>query len=214
MDSRKLQDRLCLGLGQSARHIGRIADVFRPGGPSDPLKKQNRFLRLHAAFVPAKGGTSTADTYGQPLWHGIFDAIYTRVGDYLLLGDQAYFIASQAPLLPVLCVAANRIISIARPALQTATGMNSYGGFAVNSTISLMNLWPASVLNADRAGTMDIGLPIDQTAPYLSILSPAPADIALLPGDRISDDTGRDAVISSAERTSLGWRIAAKTVTT
>jgi hypothetical protein len=213
MDSRRLQDRLYFGLGQSARHIGQIADAFRPDGPFDPLKKQNRFLRLHAAFVPAKGGINTADTYGQPLWHGIFDASYIRAGDYLVLGDQTYFIASQAPLLPVLCVAANRTISIARPTLQTSTGSNTYGGFTANGAAPLMDLWPASVLSGNRAGSMDIGLPTDQAAPYQSILVPAPADVMLMPDDRISDDIGRSAVVLNAELTSLGWQIAAKTVT-
>src|SRR4051812_24301641 len=125
MDSRKLQDRLSFGLGRSARHIGRTADAFRPDGPSDPLKRENRFLRLPAAFVPANGGLNTAATYGQPLWHGIFDSSYTRVGDYLVLEAETYFIASQAPLLPVLCVMANRTISITRPTLQTSTGVNT-----------------------------------------------------------------------------------------
>jgi hypothetical protein len=214
MDSRRLQDRLYFGLGQSARHVGRTADAFRPDGLFDPLKKQNRFLRLPAAFVPAKGGVNAADTYGQPLWHGIFDASYTRVGDYLVLEAETYFIASQAPLLPVLCIMANRTISIARPMLQTSTGENTYGGFTINSTMPLMDLWPASVLTGDRAASTSAGLPTDQAASYLNILAPAPTGVMLQSGDRISDDIGQSAIISSVELTNLGWRITARMATT
>ncbi|WP_146101694.1 hypothetical protein [Rhodopila globiformis] len=214
MDSRRLQDRLYFGLGRSARHVGQPADAFRPDGPFDPLKRQNRFLRLPAAFVPAKGGVNAADTYGRPLWHGIFDASYTRTGDYLVLESDTYFIASQAPLLPVLCVTTNRTISIARPTLQTSTGENNYGGFTVNGTMPLMELWPASVLSGGRGGSTSVGLPTDQATMYLDILVPAPNGILLLSGDRISDDLGQSAIISSAELTSLGWRITAKMATT
>ena len=149
MDARRLQDRLHYGLGTSARHIGRTANAYRPVGAFDPLDRQNRFLRLPAAFLPAKGGTETANAHGQPLWLGIFDASYTRAGDYLLLDSEIFFIASQAPLLPVLCVMTNRTISVSRPTVQTATGTNPYGGFTVDTSFDLMTLWPASVLGVD-----------------------------------------------------------------
>jgi hypothetical protein len=214
MDARRLQDRLYYGLGMSARHIGRTADAYRPVGPFDPLAKQNRFLRLPAAFVPAKSGTETTNAYGQPLWHGIFDASYTRAGDYRLLENEIFFIASQAPLLPVLCVIANRTISVSRPTVQTATGTNPYGGFTADTSFDVLNLWPASVLGVDGSSSMATGLPTEQASPNWNILLPAPADILLSPGDRITDDFGRNAVISAAELSGLGWRITAKMTTT
>jgi len=214
MDSRKLQDRLYFGLGLSARHVGQTANAFRPVGPFDPLNKGNRFLRLPAAFVPARGGGDTTNTYGQPLWHGIFDASYTRAGDYLILGSKIFFIASQEPLLPVLCVMTNRTISVSRPTLQTATGTNPYGGFTANSSSALMSRWPASVLGEDRFTTTAANLPTDQAIPYWNVVVPAPADVLLGPGDMITDDIGRSAVISGSELTILGWRIIAKMATT
>src|ERR1700741_733418 len=100
MNGQKLQDRLYLGLGLSARHVGQSTDAYRPTGPFNPLDKQNRFLRLPAAFVSAKGNDGRTNVYGEPLWHGVFDASYTRAGDYLILGTENFFIASQEPLLP------------------------------------------------------------------------------------------------------------------
>nr|WP_294527309.1 hypothetical protein [uncultured Rhodopila sp.] len=214
MDSRKLQDRLYFGLGKSARHIGQTANAFRPGGPFDPLKKENRFLRLPAVFVPVTESTKTTNVYGQPLWHGIFDASYTRTGDYLVCGSSIFFIASQEPLLPVLCVMANRTISVSRPTVQTATGTNPYGGFTPNKSSTLMNAWPASVLGEARSALTAANLPTDQAIPYWNIFVPAPAGVLLAPGDMVTDDIGRSAVIAGSELTNLGWRITAKMATT
>jgi hypothetical protein len=214
MDGRKLQDRLYLGLGLSARHVGQTADAFRPKGSSDPLDSQNRFLRLPAIFVSAKGNSGRTNVYGEALWHGIFDASYTRPGDYLVQQTGKFFIASQAPLLPVLCVKANRIISVVRPNMQTNTASNAYGGYTSGSSAMLMEGWPASVLGETRSSASMANLPTDQAIPYWNILLPVIAHIALSPGDLITDDLNQTAVIAGSELTDLGWRISAKLATT
>jgi len=214
MDGIRLQDRLYLGLGRSARYVGRTADAFRPRGPLNPLDPQNRFLRLPAAFVSAKGSASQTNVYGDALWRGIFDASYTQVGDYLVLESGRFFVASQAPLLPILCVRANRTVSIARPNMQTTTAANSYGGYTSSRSVILMEEWPASVLGENRSAASDTDLPTDQTIPYWAVLLPAAAGVVLSSGDIITDDLGRTAVITGAELTNLGWRINAKMATT
>jgi hypothetical protein len=214
MDGRKLQDRLYLGLGRSARYIGQWAEAFRPSGPSNPLDKQNRFLRLPAAFVSAKGNESRTNTYGEPLWHGIFDASYTRTGDYIVLGSRIFFVASQEHLLPVLCVAANHTISIVRPNVQGTAAANPYGGYTSAGSVILMEAWPASVLSESRTSASAAGLPADQAVPYWNLLMPSAAQVILSPGDMINDDLGRTAVIAGSELTNLGWRINAKLATT
>lgn len=214
MDSRTLQDRVYLGLGKSARYTGQMANAFRPAGPFEPLKKENRFLRLPAVFLPETGSTKTTNAYGQPLWHGIFDASYTRPGDYLVCGSSTFFIASQEPLLPVLCVLANRTISVSRPTVQTSTGINPYGGFAPSRSSALMSGWPASVLAEQRLAMTAANLPTDQGVPYWQVLVPAPAGVLLAPGDMVTDDLSRSAVIATSESTKLGWRITAKMATT
>jgi hypothetical protein len=57
-------------------------------------------------------------------------------------------------------------------------------------------------------------LPTDQVVPYWNILLPAIARIVLSPGDLITDDLNRTAVIAGSELTDLGWRISAKMATT
>jgi hypothetical protein len=214
MNGRKLQDRLYLGLGLSARHVGQSADAFRPKGPFKPLDRQNRFLRLPATFVSATGNGGKTNAYGEVLWHGIFDAGYTRAGDYLVLETGTFFVASQEHLLPVLCVKANRIISIVRPNMQTNTANNAYGGYTSGSSAILMENWPASVLGENRSSASATDLPTDQAVPYWNILLPAIACIILSPGDLVTDDLNRTAAIAGTELTDLGWRISAKMATT
>ena len=214
MNGRKLQDRLYWGLGLSARHIGQSADAFRPKGPFAPLDKQNRFLRLPVAFVSAKGNGASTNVYGEALWHGVFDASYTRSGDYLILETGNFFVASQAPLLPVLCVKANRIITIVRPNMQTNTASNAYGGYTSGGSATLIEGWPASVLGESRSSASVTDLPTDQAVPYWNVLLPAIAHVILSPGDLVTDDLNRTAVIAGSELTDLGWRISAKMATT
>lgn len=214
MNGRKLQDRLYLGLGLSARHVGQAADAFRPKGPFNPLDNQNRFLRLPATFMSANGNEGRTNVYGEALWHGIFDASYTRAGDYLVLDTGKFFVASQNPLLPVLCVKTNRIISIVRPNMQTNTAGNAYGGYTSGGSETLMVGWPASVLGENRSSGSVTDLPTDQTIPYWNILLPAIARIILSPGDLVTDDLNRTAAIAGSELTDLGWRVSAKMATT
>jgi len=214
MDSRKLQDRLYLGSGLSARHIGQTTDAFRPNGPFKPLDSQNRFLRLPATFVSLSGNDRRTNVYGEALWHGIFDASYTRPSDYLVQASATFFVASQAPLLPVLCVKTNRNISIVRPNVQTSIANNAYGGYTSGSSAILMAGWPASVLGENRSSASTTDLPTDQGIPYWNILLPAIGKLILAPGDLITDDLNRTAVITTSELTDLGWRMNAKLATT
>jgi hypothetical protein len=214
MNGRKLQDRLYLGLGLSARHIGQFADAFRPSGPFDPLDKQNRILRLLATVVSTRGKYSHTNLFGDALWYGVFDASYTRPGDYIVMQSGTFFVASQAPLLPVLCVKTNRLISIARPKMQASIAANSYGGYVLGASTALMSSWPASVLGENRTSHSAADLPTDQVVPYWNVLVPSPAKVVLSPGDVITDDLGRTALISGSELTDLGWRISAKMATT
>jgi hypothetical protein len=161
-----------------------------------------------------KGRGSQTVPYGEALWRGIFDASYTRVSDYLVTGSGTFFVASQDPLLPVLCVRTNRIISILQPNMQSNTANNPYGGFTAGGSIALMDQWPASVLGENRTSHSTADLPTDQMVPYWVILIPSPAGVVLSPGDIITDDLGRTGVINGSELTNLGWRISAKMATT
>lgn len=209
-----LEDKVHLALNRAARAVGKDTDAFRPLGPTAPLTPSNRFLRLRAALIPSDGGFSRPSGYGDVLWHGLFDAAYTRPGDYLVEDAAVWFIAAQQRLLPVLCVRTNRTVSFWRAAAPANTGMNSYGGVVTETNEILLQDWPASVLGGSGRGSPESELPSDSSVPYWTVLLPATAGVILRPADLMTDDLGRNSIVAAAELTDLGWRIAAKQVTT
>lgn len=214
MDSTSLQDRIQWGMNVAARLTGTRADAYRPASASNPLLTQNRYLRLNVTFTSTNGDLEHAVGYGHALWHGIFDAAYTQTGDYLVRADGTWFIAAQQPLMPILCVQTNRVVSFSRPAAQVSTGVNDYGGVTANTLMPLLDQWPASVITASTAGRPDAGLPGDASVAYSTVLLPALPGVVLRAADLMSDDLNQTAVISAAELSVLGWRLTVKQVTT
>jgi hypothetical protein len=214
MRPERLQDRIYKGLNAAARAIGTDTYAYRPSGPVDPLNAANRFLRLRAAFSAEDGMFVHPNKYGDALWYGVFDAAYTRPGDYLVQGDATWFIAAQQHLLPVLCVQTNRLVSFFRPAAPSVAGVNDYGGIITATNLPLLIDWPASVLGATGRGHPEAQLPADVSVPYWTVLLPAWPGVVLLPADLIADDIGRSAVVAATELTELGWRVTARQATT
>jgi hypothetical protein len=214
MEPAELQDRVYRGLNAAARAVGAATDAYRPSGFAEPLARKNRFLRLRAAFTARDGKFAHPNAYGDSLWYGIFDAAYTRPGDYLVQADISWFIAAQQRLVPVLCVQTNRVVSFTRPAAPTNTGVNTYGGVISETNEALLTNWPASLLGVAGRGHPSADLPSDGSVPYWTVLLPAIAGITLLPSDLMQDDLGRNAVVAAAELTSLGWRVTVKQATT
>ena len=214
MDEIKLQDRISRGLGVAARRIGTATDAFRPRDTADPLAKTNRFLRLSAAFSALDGRFGRSNSYGAPLWHGVFDAAYTRPGDYLVQPRGTWFIAAQQPLLPVLCVRTERLVSFSRAAAPSRIGIEAYGGLTRQAVTPLLTRWPASVLTGSAAGRSAADLPADTDSSVWTVLLPAAGDVVLRSSDLMSDDLGRYGVVTAAELTELGWRLQVRQVTT
>ncbi|MBV8524328.1 MAG: hypothetical protein JOY71_19735 [Acetobacteraceae bacterium] len=209
-----IQDKISRGLGVAARKIGAPAHAYRPRGVNNPIAPANRFLRLQAAFSAPDGQFAKPSSYGNPLWHGVFDSAYTKPGDYILQNGSVWFIAAQQSLLPVLCVQTNRVISIARPAAPNATGVNGYGGVRLTEANPLIADWPASVLGLGSGGQPTAGLPADSTVALWTVLLPAVHGVTLREADLLRDDLGRTAIISAAELSDLGWRLTVKQATT
>lgn len=214
MDASRLSDRIKWGLNVAARATGVMASAYRPQGPAQPLAAHNRFLRLYASFCNTNGKFDRASGYGNALWHGIFDAAYTRPGDYLVQQEGTWFIAAQPRLLPVLCVRTDQTISFTRPAAPSSAGAAGYGGVTANSVVPLMSNWPASVLSMSREARSMANLPSDITVSYWTVLLPVCPSIILRAGDLMADDLGRKGVIATTELTDLGWRLAVRQATT
>lgn len=218
----RLQDRVRRGLGRAGRAIGTSCEVYRPASTSAPLDSANLALRLHAAFAPPEPSWARPVGYGQAVWHGLFDAAYTRPGDYLVRRESrdgandggVWFIAAQQYLLPVLCVRASRVITISRPAGAQAVGVNGYGGVLADVAATVLRDFPASLLDSGGGGQSQADLPTTTTLSGWNVLLPTVAGLALKTGDRLSDDLGRTGVIGSVELSELGWRLNVRQVAT
>ncbi|WP_428493227.1 hypothetical protein [Rhodopila sp.] len=98
--------------------------------------------------------------------------------------------------------------------MQMDIAGSAYGGYTSGHSSVLMEGWPASVFGENRSSASTTNLPTDQAVPYWNVLLPAIDNVILGPGDLITDDLNRTAVITGSELTDLGWRISAKLATT
>lgn len=186
---------------------------------ADPLRPANRILRLTAAFNAEDPKFRGAADYGKPVWYGVFDSAYTRPGDYLVeqASARTWFIAAQPHLLPIVCVLTGRVVSIFRPAAPGLPGANGYGGLNRRDLRPLLRNWRASVLAGGAGEREPARLPADVRVGGYKVLLPASAKVGmpdrrelqdtLRADDLMTDDLGRNYVISSAELTDLGWRL-------
>lgn len=208
MQAARAQDAIHRGLGRAGRVVGEWCEVFRPAGKENPMAQRHRVLRMPAAFSAPDGRFGRPVAHGQVYWHGIFDAAYTQVGDYIRHGDGAvWFIAAQQSLMPVLCVRTSRVVDIRRPAGPERPGLAPYGGAGEPTVV--LRAWPAGVISASGAGVGASELPEAMAAGSWTLLLPALRGVLLRPGDQVSDDLGRVGVIAQAELSEPGWRLRA-----
>jgi hypothetical protein len=210
MDGPTLQNLISKGWGVAARRLGTPFVVFRPRGICNPLATLNRVIKLNAVFNAEDESLRRVAGYGDAVWWGVFDSLYTQPGDYLsgldLRGNAArYFICAQRPLLPSQCVKVNRTVNILRPPAPLSGG---YGGMVLEAAVTVIDGWPASVLaqSARISGT----LPESRFGLWTMLLPQLPA--AILAGDVVTDDAGRTFLVASAEQSDLGWRLTIKQV--
>jgi hypothetical protein len=205
--SDRIQDALHRGLGVAARGLGAWCDAFRPRSGTDPLDSTNRFLRLPASFLPQR---ETQDvSHGHRVWQGVFDAAYTRPGDYLSDGEHVFFVVAQEPFQPVLCIGGNRVVSVRRPGAPAAAGVNGYGRALWRDATPLLTRWPASVVTSGQTPDRT-DLPADAGLAGWSVWLPLAPIAVVRTGDLLQDDLGRNGVVSAADISALGWRLTVK----
>ncbi len=143
----------------------------------------------------------------------IIAASPVQPGDYIDGPSGTFFFASINAFEIPMVVECNATVTVKRPAGQDdatdlTPGRHGYEApTAANDRVILLS-WPASVLDGGRTEASRPGLPSDVAAKGVIILLSATPDCAIRTMDRIED--GRQAyTVSSAELTSLGWRLGA-----
>lgn len=206
MDGLSLQDKINRGMGVAARKLGSPFIVYRPGSSVDPLCSGNRVIKLFASFNSQDDSYRHVSSYGEAIWWGVYDASYTRPGDYLAGSAGTFFVCAQRPLLPVQCVLTNRVVTIRRPAVPSSGG---YSGMVLGEARTLLEGWPAGLLEAGPHGAS--GLPRETRLGSWSMLLPA-LPVSPQASDIVTDDLSASFVVGAAEQTGLGWRLLVRQV--
>ncbi len=201
-----LQDRIAAGYGIAARRLGVEMDVYRPRDAGPALAARNRAIRLPVLLREPDGAADAP-------WQAMADNAYTRVGDYLVQQDRCWFVIRQPRLAPLICMAANRVVSLSRAIAARQIGEDGYAGLRRDALRPLLNLWPAAMVPAAAQRAPAAHLPMDHPPAPWTVLLPAPPGITIAAGDRLTDDLGRTGIVSSADLTAEGWRLAVREAT-
>ncbi len=210
VDYDRIDDAIQRGRGLAAIAVGELHDLHRPTRPTGPVQGATAIMRMPALFMPA---SARMLAYGHPLFEAAFDAAYTQPGDYLVGRQFTWFVASQAPLLPLLCVKATRVVCVSRPGVSSGVGLATYGGIRRDTLQPVLSGWPASMV-AHGLGLDRADLPADASLGGWSVLLPVLPGIVLRTGDLVADDLGRAGVVASVELSDYGWRLAVRQAAT
>jgi hypothetical protein len=220
MDGVVLQSKVYQGYARAALRVGLPFDIYRPPSASNPMATANKIGTIPAAFTVHSSGNfnfSKPSDYKGPTFHALLDGAQVRIGDYLkssIATDGPFFIIGMDPIVPILAVQTNRLISIFRPdgAASKPIGVSGYGGTVASTAnaneTAIMTAWPASVLEGSRGSNAGM-LPGDSGVGIWRVLLPAWTGVLVLPGYIITDDVQKRMVVRQAELTDFGWNIQA-----
>lgn len=209
MDQAGIQTKVHYGYRKAAQYLGAPFNHYRPIDPLYPLDEK-------LGTVMADFDTSPVFSYKNPgkyasaVYYGLFDGTNVLHGDYLIKPDETdkWFVAGIEPNKPYLCVRCNQVISIKRPS-AAQPNRSYYGGGRRTDEDLLMEGWPASILQGTKGERGIVDLPGDTRMSWIIVLLPSALEMSIRAFDRLYDDAGRAWVLSSVERTNLGWRLTA-----
>lgn len=212
MDGYKIQQKLYKGYAKAAKRTGTVYEHYRPSSANNPLDAGNRLPDLYASLNADDPTFSRPNVFGKATWYGILDGAQCQVFDYVTGIEGTLYIAAMQQLLPIYMVDCNRVITIARPSMDTGPGAIGYGGDTEEGEIPLMQNWPCSMLQGSKGEKNEVGLPADAKNPWFNVLVPYVDGVILRTADIITDDIGGRYKLTSAELTDLGWRLTAQQV--
>jgi hypothetical protein len=210
MDGALLQSKVYAGYAKAAAKIGLTFSQYRPTTGTAALAAGNKLGTLPVSFNAQDFGYSKPSKYGNAVWYCLADGTQLAPGDYLEGNGATYFIAAMQPLLPILAVKCNRVVTLYRPQQQTGVGAVGYGGNTAGNQTVIASGFPASILQGSKGEKGEVNLPGDVRSPWWILLLPnLPGALYLRTDDIVIDDFGRRYTLSSVEQTELGWRMTA-----
>lgn len=215
MDGATIQARVNRGYGIAAAKVGLPHDLYRPSDVRSPIRLVNRVATLPAAFdarpsykFQIPGLQTDAERYA------LVDGDQIQPGDYLVGPGGTVFVAALPPLMPIVCIACNAILSLRRLGAPVGFGAIPDRTDASAGETLLWEGWPASMRFGGRGRSGSDDLPGDLPSPEYMVMLPAIPDAPdPRPGDVIVDDKGRRLAVGWWESSELGWRIIARLMT-
>lgn len=211
MDAATLQQKIYYGYSIVGSKIGYEYTIYRSASPIEPIAPAN---------IPSPNGTVNASfsvqgnylkyqNYGVPQWQCYADGRILQPWDYLQSNDYGiWFIASMDPLLPILSVQCNEVITITRPATPSYGPNGGYAGRTRATDVTVYQNVPASVLLQSSKGTNNpVKLPTDTKQPLYMVLMPIFGDTPIETTDLVTDSSGKQYIIWQVELTNLGYRL-------
>jgi hypothetical protein len=201
-----------------AGKLGSTYNQYRPASGTNPTGTPYLIGTLSALFDASISLAFNAPLkYANQLFAAIVNPTSVQPQDYLIGPEGTFFVASTEPLKPILCVQCNRIATFYRPTPQAPAPSSSprpyYGGDNASVRTTLYTNVPISQLQGTK-GERNAAeqLPTDSRMQWSEVLLPAFPGVTLRQADRMTDDIGRNFVLSAVELTDLGWRITAEFV--
>lgn len=196
-----------------AAKLGSTYTQYRPASGNDPVSAPNQIGTLSALFDASISLSFDAPSkFNNPLFAAILNPTAVQPRDYLVGAEGTFLVASTEPLKPILCIQCNRVGTFYRPTPEPAQP-TFYGGDISDDRTPLMVNVPFSELQGTKGERNAAeSLPTDSRMQWSNCLVPAFPGIILRQADRLTDDIGRNFVISACELSDLGWRLTAELV--
>jgi hypothetical protein len=194
---------------QIAKMFGGKYQHYRPAGADSPLN--HKIGSIQAAFdtVPALTFKAPAKNPGFP-YYGAMDARLLKPSDYLVGPMGTFFVAAIEPLKPVLTWRCTRTINIleAGQSAQSnaAPRVGGYSEPLAATNVTILTGWPANIVKDTRGELDQTKLPSDTRSGYFKIMLP-PLPIEPIQGMYVTDDSGSTYIVSSAQKSWMGWEL-------
>jgi hypothetical protein len=211
VDAAGIQAKVSRGYAIAASKLGLPFSVYRATGPMDPVSRDNLMGSLPAAFSAQNADFSRPPGFKDNGWRAYVDSSQTQAGDYLVevvptqtgAEPRTFYILSQQPLSPISAAMCHATMSFARPGtpIKDASGYSTPGPAA-----TILANWPCSLVAGTKGEKSDSGLVRDTRNPWYAVTLPD-VGVEIRTDDIATDALGHRYLVSSAERSDLGWRL-------